>query len=787
MVCSIAFLRRILHGPVTVHPALAPVNSVAPVVTGTAETGQTLNADNGTWSNSPTAYERVWQKAPGPGYSSWADISGATGSTYVLTSAEESYKVRFGIRAQNSAGWGPWAYSTATAAVAAPPDTTPYDYLVTSEADWDTVFALSNATLAGKIVSVRNNGTPYAARTVTWRPATTLTIIAENAATPPQLMRWTLDTSSNTYWQDIQFVDDNQSASSNCLTYISRSSNWLRDNTFKNCGWIGNYRGVIDDPTFDPTQQIYPEYACILPTFSAGVLTALTPSYVVGEDGHAFYLNYVGDLVADGTGYSFTFNNVTSSGGINWSAGVAPTATFDVVSGYITNITITSGGSGARYSSGVTANGYYRAGGVTNNITWTGRVAMGSILPGAFAVNSGTGGIPASAGTVLRGTWRYEDCYSRLCGDAFKHPAAEVFELIRCRVESVYQDAYSFGISDGVQSITMINCDTDGIFSADGHPADPHSDGMVQMFFTSSGAGKRVSDINITIQGNTLRNKHWENAQGIFLQTNVTPIVFYTGVISHNNILTRRQGNALTIGSQKNLICWRNIATHYHTDNVNNRDFDPTIAGEHGNTLKVTAGNCSGLGLMGKNIGEKFIAASGSGYNDTTTYPNLTVGVQYATISGSALFAAYSNPQTRAQQIAQVALKSPYTDSAYGPVGGSHDYAATTAQASDIPAYTRFTALTGQVQSSTVWTAWTPILAPEGTVTFSATNNVQYADDGVGTNASTAATTGSFPVTDMADRKFMRAQINTGGSAATQYSNVVTLNGVAYTATATTA
>jgi len=39
----------------------APVNSVLPVISGTAQTGSTLTASTGTWTNSPTGYTYQWQ------------------------------------------------------------------------------------------------------------------------------------------------------------------------------------------------------------------------------------------------------------------------------------------------------------------------------------------------------------------------------------------------------------------------------------------------------------------------------------------------------------------------------------------------------------------------------------------------------------------------------------------------------------------------------------------------------------------------------------------------------
>jgi hypothetical protein len=42
--------------------ASPPVNTVAPVVTGTPTQGQTLTTDDGTWTNTPTGYTYQWQR-----------------------------------------------------------------------------------------------------------------------------------------------------------------------------------------------------------------------------------------------------------------------------------------------------------------------------------------------------------------------------------------------------------------------------------------------------------------------------------------------------------------------------------------------------------------------------------------------------------------------------------------------------------------------------------------------------------------------------------------------------
>lgn len=77
-------------------PALPPVNTVAPVVSGTAQVGQTLSTTNGTWTGTPPiTYTYQWQR-------SGSNIGGATSSTYVIQFADEGYTLRCVVTATNS-------------------------------------------------------------------------------------------------------------------------------------------------------------------------------------------------------------------------------------------------------------------------------------------------------------------------------------------------------------------------------------------------------------------------------------------------------------------------------------------------------------------------------------------------------------------------------------------------------------------------------------------------------------------------------------------------------------
>lgn len=60
---------------------VAPVNTVAPVASGTPEVGQTLSCTTGTWTGTPApTYTYQWQYNDG----TWNNIAGATSSTWVV-------------------------------------------------------------------------------------------------------------------------------------------------------------------------------------------------------------------------------------------------------------------------------------------------------------------------------------------------------------------------------------------------------------------------------------------------------------------------------------------------------------------------------------------------------------------------------------------------------------------------------------------------------------------------------------------------------------------------------
>ena len=80
----------------------APINSVVPVVSGTARNGSTLTTSNGTWTGSPT-HTYQWKRATTSG-GSYSNIASATNVEYVLTDADVGKYIKVSVVATNGAG-----------------------------------------------------------------------------------------------------------------------------------------------------------------------------------------------------------------------------------------------------------------------------------------------------------------------------------------------------------------------------------------------------------------------------------------------------------------------------------------------------------------------------------------------------------------------------------------------------------------------------------------------------------------------------------------------------------
>ena len=72
---------------------LPPANMSLPSISGTAQQGQTLSADPGSWSGPAEAEDYQWQRCDSGG-SSCGAVGGATGQSYLLGSADVGATMR---------------------------------------------------------------------------------------------------------------------------------------------------------------------------------------------------------------------------------------------------------------------------------------------------------------------------------------------------------------------------------------------------------------------------------------------------------------------------------------------------------------------------------------------------------------------------------------------------------------------------------------------------------------------------------------------------------------------
>ena len=116
----------------------APAISALPTISGTAIQGQTLTADNGSWTGSPTSYGYQWRRCDASGAN--CASTGAGSGSYVLQSGDVGKTLRVVVTATNAYG-STGATSAQTAVVGAPPSPPPRPPLPPTTATYSSVSA----------------------------------------------------------------------------------------------------------------------------------------------------------------------------------------------------------------------------------------------------------------------------------------------------------------------------------------------------------------------------------------------------------------------------------------------------------------------------------------------------------------------------------------------------------------------------------------------------------------------------------------------------------------------
>jgi hypothetical protein len=102
----------------TTTSSAAPKNTDVPIISGTPRVGQTLTADEGSWTGSPTSYAFQWQHCDADNIVSCVNVAGATAKTYVLHLVDLGYRMRVTVTAKNAKGSA--SAESATTAIIAP-------------------------------------------------------------------------------------------------------------------------------------------------------------------------------------------------------------------------------------------------------------------------------------------------------------------------------------------------------------------------------------------------------------------------------------------------------------------------------------------------------------------------------------------------------------------------------------------------------------------------------------------------------------------------------------------
>ena len=125
-----------------------PANTSSPTITGTAQEGQTLTANTGTWS--PSGFpDYQWQDCTNSSGSSCTAISGATSSTYTPTASDVGDYINVVVSVDNSHGSTPATSATTAQIASLPQPTDGISFRQTQTATGSDTLTFSSAVTAG--------------------------------------------------------------------------------------------------------------------------------------------------------------------------------------------------------------------------------------------------------------------------------------------------------------------------------------------------------------------------------------------------------------------------------------------------------------------------------------------------------------------------------------------------------------------------------------------------------------------------------------------------------------
>ncbi|MCT8861369.1 DUF4347 domain-containing protein, partial [Shewanella xiamenensis] len=300
----------------------APVNSVAPTISGTATVGNVLTTTNGTWSDADgdsRSYTYQWYRADDNSGSNLASIAGASSASYTLTTSDANKYLRVVVTANDGNG-GTTLATSAYSAMVSTPNSPPSD------------IGLSNSTITqsgGTNVSVGtfNTTDPDVGNTFTY------TLVAGVGDT-----------------DNASFNIIGSSLRANDSSALAAGSYSVRIRTTDNAG--GSFEKVF---AVTVTDDVVPVVSSIAPqggslpdattvTFAVGFSEAVTgvsaDDFTLTTTGNA--AGVISSLSGSGAVYAVTVNNITGNGSIR----------LDLRAG--TNITDTAGNASAAYTSGTT-------------------------------------------------------------------------------------------------------------------------------------------------------------------------------------------------------------------------------------------------------------------------------------------------------------------------------------------------------------------------------------------------------------------------------------------------